>query len=118
MKDVFLYTYDNTVSFTYVKNQCICIGETDGNLQDFLNFIEKDWIERGLVEHKDEINICPGNVGLPTIPDYTFVFANNTESIMQFDSDNDAILAANDNDAIILIFRMVEGKEYIIYAMG
>ena len=48
MKDVYYYIATNQVSFTYIRNECVCIGETDGNLQDWLDWSREDQASRGV----------------------------------------------------------------------
>ena len=48
MKDVYYYIKTAEISFHYEPNQCVCFGETDGTLDDFLGFMRQDWLSRGL----------------------------------------------------------------------
>lgn len=46
MREVFLNHTENTITFTHRKNMNVCVGETDGSLEDFLQFVREDWISR------------------------------------------------------------------------
>ncbi len=48
MKDVFIYPLRNTITFTHEPNLNVCFGQTDGSLEDFLEFIKQDWTDRRL----------------------------------------------------------------------
>lgn len=48
MKDVFFNMKTNEISFTWRKDENVCIGETDTTLEDFLAWMKEDWISRGL----------------------------------------------------------------------
>ncbi len=47
-KEVFLNTQKNTISFVHVPHVNVCIGETEGSLEDFRQFMRLDWETRGL----------------------------------------------------------------------
>lgn len=46
MKAVFLNLNTNQLSFTYIQNENVCVGETDGSLEDFIEFLKQDLIKR------------------------------------------------------------------------
>lgn len=48
MQEVYLNIAENTLSFTWQRNVNVCIGETDGSLEDFLSFMRDDWNSRGI----------------------------------------------------------------------
>ncbi len=48
MKYVYLYPDTNEISFTYENGQCVCIAESDESLEGFLDWMRKDWQERGI----------------------------------------------------------------------
>lgn len=47
MKDVFLQRERNEISFEHVPGS-VCIGETEGTLQEFLQFMRDDFGARGI----------------------------------------------------------------------
>lgn len=47
-RDVYFNDQKNELSFTFRKGENVCIGETDGTLQDFLNFMREDWKARNI----------------------------------------------------------------------
>ncbi len=52
MNDVFLfpvYLFFETNSVSFVGGPgSVCIGETVGSLEEFLNWMKGDWVERGI----------------------------------------------------------------------
>jgi hypothetical protein len=47
LRDVFLHMETNKVSFTQ-ETGSIIIGETNGTLKDFIEWMRQDWKERGI----------------------------------------------------------------------
>jgi hypothetical protein len=48
MKDVYFNHTKNEISFIWVKNENVCFGETDATLEEFVEWMKTDWLERGL----------------------------------------------------------------------
>lgn len=48
LKEVYYSPALNELSFTYKPGENVCIGETDGTLQDFLMFMREDFKKRGV----------------------------------------------------------------------
>ena len=48
MQNVYFDNETNQISFVYERGRNVCIGETNETLQDFLDWIREDWINRNI----------------------------------------------------------------------